>query len=72
MFTGVLTALVTPFREGKVDVPALKEMVADLASANWQDDFSMLELPPYLKNALIVHKGELTPQYRYLHQHLEA
>jgi len=51
---------------------ALREMVADLAGANWQSDFSRLELPPYLKNALIVHKGELTPHYQYLHQHLEA
>ena len=31
-----------------------------------------LDLPPYLKRAVITHKGELTPDYAYLAEHLEG
>lgn len=50
----------------------LMDMVCDLAAADWQADFPQLNLPAHLKKAVIVHKGELTPSYRYLQQHLEA
>ena len=48
----------------------LRDMVPDLAAADWSADFDRLELPSFLKKAVIVHKGELTPSYRYLQQHL--
>lgn len=48
----------------------LREIVGNLAAADWQSDFENLELPAHLKKAVIVHHGELTPAYRYLHQHL--
>ena len=44
----------------------LSEMVSHLAQADWQADFDRLELPLHLKKAVIVHKGVLTPAYRYL------
>lgn len=50
----------------------LREMVPPLAAAEWSADFADLELPPSLKRAVIVHKGELTPSYHYLHRNLEA
>ena len=42
----------------------------DLAAADWQSDFDQLQLPPHLKKAVIVHKGELTPGYAFLKKFL--
>jgi len=50
----------------------LREMVPDLARADWTVDFEELALPPSLKGAVIVHRGRLTPPYTYLQQHLES
>ena len=30
------------------------------------------QLPPHLKKAVIVHRGELTPAYTYLREHLPS
>jgi alpha-aminoadipic semialdehyde synthase len=48
----------------------LRDMVAGLAAADWTADFDQLDLPAHLKKAVVAHKGELTPAYRYLRQHL--
>ncbi len=50
----------------------LKEMVPALAGADWSKGFENLDLPSHLKRAVIVHRGELTPLYRYLEKSLEA
>ncbi len=50
----------------------LRDMVADLAAADWAADFDALELPGHLKRAVIVHRGQLTPDYAYLSRHLEG
>ena len=50
----------------------LRDMVGSLAAANWQVDFAELDLPVHLKKAVIVHKGELAPSYRYLRQYLAS
>ena len=50
----------------------LKEMVPPLVAADWHGDFESLNLPSHLKRAVIVHKGELTPSFRYLQKSLEA
>ena len=50
----------------------LRDMVPQLAAADWQASFEKLDLPAYLKRAVIVHRGELTPAYQYIHKHLEA
>jgi len=49
----------------------LRDIIRALAAADWQSDFDRLELPPHLKKAVITHKGELTPAYKYLQPHLE-
>ncbi len=50
----------------------LRQMVPHIAAADWRGDFECLALPPYLKRAVIVHKGVLTPSYRYLEKHLDT
>lgn len=48
----------------------LKTMVPELARADWSTDFEMLDLPPHLKRAVIVHRGRLAPDYEYLTRYL--
>ncbi len=43
-----------------------------LARANFDVPFSELALPPELLGAVIVHRGKLTPDYRYIEAHLAA
>jgi len=50
----------------------LRDMVAPLTNADWQVPFEKLDLPPYLKRAVVVHQGRLTPDYQYIQKHLEA
>ncbi len=50
----------------------LRDMVPDLAGADWGADFARLGLPPHLMKAVIAHKGELTPPYGYLRHYVEA
>ncbi|MFH1845010.1 MAG: bifunctional lysine ketoglutarate reductase /saccharopine dehydrogenase family protein [bacterium] len=50
----------------------LRDMVPGLAGADWQADFAALDLPDFLKKAVIVHKGQLTPDYRYLQEFLPS
>jgi alpha-aminoadipic semialdehyde synthase len=50
----------------------LQNMVGPLVNADWQVPFELLALPPYLKRAVIVHRGHLTPDYQYIQKHLEA
>ncbi len=49
---------------------ALMPFVADIARADFSRPLSDLKLPAPIKRALIVHRGELTPGYRYLQAHL--
>jgi alpha-aminoadipic semialdehyde synthase len=44
--------------------------VPALAAADYTASFDDLALPPEIKRAVIAHRGELTPSYRYLQQHL--
>ena len=44
----------------------LGDMVPALGQADFGSDFEGLHLPPHLKKAVITHRGELTPKYRYL------
>jgi alpha-aminoadipic semialdehyde synthase len=50
----------------------LRGMVAPLVNVDWGIPFEMLDLPPFLKRAVIVHRGRLTPDYQYIEKHLEA
>jgi saccharopine dehydrogenase (NAD+, L-lysine forming) len=46
--------------------------VPALASADYTVSFADLVLPAEIKRAVIAHRGELTPSYQYLQQHLQA
>lgn len=50
---------------------ALKPMLPDLADVDFSADFPSLNLPNYLKKAVVTHRGELTPDYRYLQEYLD-
>lgn len=50
----------------------LRTMVPALASCDWSQPFAALDLPPELKDAVITHQGQLTPDYQYLREHLNA
>ena len=49
----------------------LRDMVPALATADFGRPFAELDLPPYLKKAVIAHRGELTPPYAYLREVLD-
>jgi len=54
--------------EGFGDV--LVNYVKSIADADFDEHFDDLDLPRSIKKALILHNGELTPDYKYLEQHL--
>ncbi|MCF8301727.1 MAG: hypothetical protein K9I94_00525, partial [Bacteroidales bacterium] len=49
---------------------ALFPFVEAIAKADYNKSFEELELPGPIKRAVIVHKGELTPDYRYIEEYL--
>ena len=50
----------------------LRDMVVDLARADWSAPLAALDLPGHLRRAVIAHQGELAPDYAYLYDHLPA
>ncbi len=51
---------------------ALLPLIPAAATADFRLDFDALALPPALKRSVIVHRGELTPDFRYLERYLET
>lgn len=51
---------------------SLVGFVPSLARCDWTRDFDELDLPEEIRKAIITHKGELTPSYRYLEASLET
>lgn len=49
----------------------LKVYVPAFSNLNNQTDFAQLNLPPEIKRAIILWRGCLTPDYRYLESHLK-
>lgn len=49
---------------------SLAQFIPALARADFDVEFSDLDLPPELLGAVIVHRGRLTPDYTYLEEHL--
>ncbi|HUW81585.1 MAG TPA: hypothetical protein VMZ31_02165 [Phycisphaerae bacterium] len=49
---------------------SLKRYVPAICRADYAVSFEQLDLPPAVKDAVIVHRGELTPKYRYLERYL--
>ncbi len=50
----------------------LNRFAADIGRADYSATFEDLNLPPEIKRAVIVHRGALTPDYRYLEEHLDV
>ena len=50
---------------------ALKKFIPLIASADFSVNFEDCNLPPEIKNAVIVYHGKLTPNYGYLEKYLE-
>jgi alpha-aminoadipic semialdehyde synthase len=48
----------------------LMDYLPAIAQADYSVPFEKLDLPPEIKRAIIVHRGELAPGYRYLAHHL--
>lgn len=46
----------------------LLPFIPEIANCNWEKKFEEIELSYSLKKAVIVHKGELTPEYKYLEE----
>ena len=59
-------------KEASVDFSTvLKDFVNDIVKADFQQDFEQLKLPYPIKEALILHNGELTPEYIYMKEFLK-
>lgn len=50
---------------------ALLGFMPEICSADYNDNFADLQLPAEIKRATILHKGELTPDYKYLEDFLK-
>ena len=48
----------------------LWKYIKGIATADYDSPFEELELPGPIKKALILHKGELTPDFRYIKEYL--
>jgi len=48
----------------------LKPYIPIIAKPDYTKPFEELDLPPVIKNAVIAHQGQLTPNYRYLDEYL--
>jgi len=58
-------------RESSIDFSrVLQAYVPAIAKADFSVPFEQLDLPPEIKRAVILHQGQLTPDYRYLEQFL--
>jgi alpha-aminoadipic semialdehyde synthase len=54
-------------RESSVDFSrVLARFLPEMEKADFSKDFDGLVLPAELRRAVIVHRGELTAEYRYL------
>jgi saccharopine dehydrogenase (NAD+, L-lysine-forming) len=59
-------------RESSIDFSqTLKAYIPAIAKADFSLPFDQLDLPPEIKRALILHQGQLTPDYRYIEQLLK-
>jgi alpha-aminoadipic semialdehyde synthase len=59
-------------KEASVDFSTiLREYVSDIVNADFKKDFDQLKLPFPIKKALILHNGELTPEYTYMKEFLK-
>jgi alanine dehydrogenase len=50
----------------------LVNFVKPIADADFEDSFEDIDLPKAIKKGLILHRGELTPDFKYLEEFLNA
>jgi alanine dehydrogenase len=50
----------------------LQPFLPAIAHCDYTVPFAELDLPPEIKRAVIVHQGQLTPDYQYIQQYLES
>jgi len=50
----------------------LKQFIPQILSNHFDKDFEDLSLPYPIKKAIILHKGNLTPEYKYIEKYLEG
>jgi alpha-aminoadipic semialdehyde synthase len=50
---------------------ALVNFVPAIAKADYNQKFEDVELPPEIKRAMILHQGNLTPDYKYIEEYLK-
>jgi alpha-aminoadipic semialdehyde synthase len=48
----------------------LKPLIPAIVRADYTVPFEELDLPPLIKDAVIAHRGELTPDYKYIEKFL--
>ena len=48
----------------------LTSFIPDVMKANFSEPFEKLDLPGEIRRAVILHNGELTPEYKYLNRYL--
>ena len=51
---------------------SLKSLIPPLINADYSRSFDLCTLPPELKRAVILYKGELTPDFKYLEQYIHS
>ena len=56
--------------EGFSDV--LMNFIKPISDCDFNESFEYLDLPKAIKKALILHQGELTPDFEYIESHLNA
>jgi len=49
---------------------SLLPFIPSIIKADYSVSFELLELPPEIKNAMILHQGKLTPNYQYINRFL--
>ncbi len=58
-------------RESSIEFSmVLKNFVNDIVEADFMLPFEDLKLPYPIKQALILHRGKLTPEYEYIREFL--
>jgi alpha-aminoadipic semialdehyde synthase len=50
---------------------ALEKFVYSIATANYELPFENIDLPFPIRKAMILHRGELTPEYAYLKDYVK-
>jgi len=50
----------------------LKSFAPAIARADYSTSFEELELPPEIRKAVILHKGKLTPDFKYLEKNVKS